>query len=265
MVNPFEIKEPTCISFSGGRTSAYMLWRVLEAHKMNLPLEAKVIFCNTGKEHESTLDFVRDIEKHWDISIVWLEYARNEAKFNVVNYETASRNGEPFSALIESRSFLPNSVMRFCTTELKINPINRYMASIGLPEFQTMAGIRADEPRRVVKLRETLLAPLAIAGVTQLDVQAFWKANSFDLGLEFRDKVTPLGNCDLCFMKGAYQLISIIQQEPKRAIWWADQEKKIGGRFSKDRPDYTQMMNFGINQADMFDPNERTIACFCGD
>jgi len=264
-MNPFEIKEPTCISFSGGRTSAYMLYRVLEAHQMNLPSDAKVIFCNTGKEHESTLDFVRDIEKHWDISIVWLEYAKNEAKFNVVNHTTASRNGEPFSALIESRSFLPNSVMRFCTTELKINPINRYMASIGFPEFQTMAGIRADEPRRVVKLRETLVAPLAIAGVTQSHVQAFWKANSFDLGLEFRDKVTPLGNCDLCFMKGAHQLMSIIQQEPKRAIWWAEQEKKIGGRFSKDRPDYTQMMNFGINQTDMFDPNEETIACFCGD
>ena len=155
--------------------------------------------------------------------------------------------------------------MRFCTTELKIHPITRYMASIGHEEFQTFAGIRADEPRRVVKLRETLHAPLAIAGVRQADVQAFWKANSFDLGIEFRDKVTPLGNCDLCFMKGGNQLMSIIQREPNRAIWWAEQEKKIGGRFSKDRPDYSQMMTFGKNQTDMFDQNEETIACFCGD
>ena len=66
-MNPFIIKEPTCISFSGGRTSAYMLWRVLQAHDMSLPNDVKVIFCNTGKEHEATLDFVRDIEKQFNI------------------------------------------------------------------------------------------------------------------------------------------------------------------------------------------------------
>ena len=264
-MNPFLINEPTVISFSGGRTSAYMLWRVLQAHDMSLPSDAKVIFCNTGKEHEATLDFVRDIEKQWNVPIVWLEFVREQPKFKIVNYDTASRNGEPFAEMIEMKQFLPNSVMRFCTTELKIHPITRYMASVGHEEFQTFAGIRADEPRRVVKLRETLQAPLARAGVRQADVQAFWKANSFDLGIEFRDKVTPLGNCDLCFMKGGNQLMSIIQREPNRAIWWAEQEKKIGGRFSKDRPDYTQMMEFGKNQTDMFDQNEETISCFCGD
>ena len=264
-MNPFLITEPTVISFSGGRTSAYMLWRVLQAHDMSLPSNAKVIFCNTGKEHEATLDFVQDIEKQWNVPIVWLEYLKEQPKFKIVNYDTASRNGEPFAELITNKQFLPNSVMRFCTTELKIHPITRYMASIGHDEFQTFAGIRADEPRRVVKLRETLQAPLATAGVRQADVQAFWKANSFDLGIEFRDKVTPLGNCDLCFMKGGNQLMSIIQREPNRAIWWAEQEKKIGGRFSKDRPDYTQMMEFGKNQTDMFDQNEETISCFCGD
>lgn len=30
-MNPYTILEPTCISFSGGRTSAFMLHKVLQA------------------------------------------------------------------------------------------------------------------------------------------------------------------------------------------------------------------------------------------
>jgi hypothetical protein len=66
-------------------------------------------------------------------------------------------------------------------------------------------------------------------------------------------------------MKGAHQIMSLIQQQPSRAVWWAQQEEKIGGRFSKDRPDYTAMMNFQKAQIDMFDASEESIACFCGD
>jgi 3'-phosphoadenosine 5'-phosphosulfate sulfotransferase (PAPS reductase)/FAD synthetase len=263
-MNPFLISEPTVISFSGGRTSGYMLWRVLDANG-GLPPDATVCFANTGKEEDATLQFVQDCATHWNIPIVWLEYRKVSPKFAVVDFESASRDGLPFAELIEIKNFLPNSVMRFCTTELKINPITKYMKTIGIDEFQTMAGIRSDEPRRLVKLRETLLAPLASAGVNQEDVQSFWAKNPFDLGLEFRDKVTALGNCDLCFMKGAHQIMSLIQQSPSRAVWWAQQEEKIGGRFSKDRPDYTAMMNFQKAQIDMFDASEESIACFCGD
>ena len=31
MSNPYKIDGPTCISFSGGRTSGYMLYKVIEA------------------------------------------------------------------------------------------------------------------------------------------------------------------------------------------------------------------------------------------
>ena len=54
-MNPYKILEPTVISFSGGRTSAYMLWKILEANN-GLPDEAIVCFANTGKEEEATLD-----------------------------------------------------------------------------------------------------------------------------------------------------------------------------------------------------------------
>lgn len=267
MSNPYQILEPTCISFSGGRTSAYMLYKVLEAHQMSLPDDAVVCFANTGKEDEATLKFVHDCEKHWNVPIVWLEYRNAEEtkdRWTQVTYKTASRNGEPFEAMIARKKFLPNSVMRFCTTELKIVPIARYMESIGHKEFDTFAGIRADEPKRIVKLRESLHAPLAKTGVTQIHVQTFWRSNNFDLGLQFKDNVTTLGNCDLCFMKGSNQVMSIIRQQPKRAIWWAKQEEAINGRFSKDRAGYAEMMKFAETQTDFFGHDE-TIPCFCGD
>jgi hypothetical protein len=66
-------------------------------------------------------------------------------------------------------------------------------------------------------------------------------------------------------MKPMHQLMSMIADNPDRAIWWAKQEEMIGGKFSKDRPGYSEMMKFSREQMDMFDKSEEAIACFCGD
>ena len=267
-INPYRINEPTCISFSGGRTSAFMLWNVLQANNGKLPDEAIVCFANTGKEDEATLKFVNDCSVNWNVPIVWLEYtdaSETKDRWRQVTYQTASRNGEPFEALIKKRSFLPNTVMRFCTVELKILTIERYYKSIGITDFETMVGIRSDEPKRIVKMRETKLLPLVDSEVTQTDVQKFWKIQSFDLSLPFHDGVTALGNCDLCFMKPIGQIASMIVDKPIRAVWWAKQEKTINGTFSKDRPSYSAMHKFSKEQINMFDKNEEAISCFCGD
>ena len=73
MSDPFKIIEPTCISFSGGRTSAYMLWRVLQSNG-GLPKDAVACFANTGKEDEATLRFIHDCETNWQVPIKWLEW-----------------------------------------------------------------------------------------------------------------------------------------------------------------------------------------------
>ncbi|MDR1934710.1 MAG: Nin-like protein, partial [Candidatus Accumulibacter sp.] len=73
MRDPFSIDSPSAISFSGGRSSAYLLWRVLRANG-GLPSDAVVCFANTGKEAEATLRFVRDCAEHWRVPIHWLEY-----------------------------------------------------------------------------------------------------------------------------------------------------------------------------------------------
>jgi len=260
--DPFKIDGPTCISFSGGRTSAYMLWRVLQSNG-GLPSDAVACFANTGKEDEATLRFVRDCGLNWNVPIVWVEYRNDEKGFALVDFETASRDGEPFDALTTKKKYLPNPVARFCSEELKGKAITK---ATGLESDETMIGVRSDEPMRISKLRERgLMLPLVDAGVTKPEVRAIWKANSFDLDLEEHGGITYGGNCDLCFLKGPAQLFSLIRDKPSRAVWWSQQEQKIDATFRGDRPSYAAMVDFASKQRDMFDPNEEAIACFCGD
>lgn len=274
MRDPFEVSGPTCISFSGGRTSAYMLWRVLQSNGGALPDDCLVCFANTGKEEEATLRFVRDCSTQWGIQITWVEYRDNEQGYAVVDYETASRNGEPFEAIIRKRNYLPNPVTRFCTVELKIRTMHKFTRANGWSTDETpldmMVGIRADEPSRVSKIRArgtsseskhtTMCMPLADAGITVRDVGAFWAAQPFDLELPTYNGRTLAGNCDLCFLKPAGQVASLIAEKPDRAIWWARMEalasavatKQSGSVFRSDRPSYSQMLAFTKSQQDAF-------------
>ena len=281
MSNPYKIIEPTCISFSGGRTSAYMLYKVLEAHDMSLPDDAIVCFQNTGKEDEATLRFVHECETRWNVKIHWIEYRNNDQGYTVVNYETASREGEPFEELIRKNNYLPSPVKRICTAQLKIRPQAKYMRDLGIfgdtgysvIENMCWVGIRADEQRRAAKIVDKSRITLWADGVTKETVGEFWRNQKFDLELPNNNGVTMHGNCDLCFLKPMAQIASLVAEKPSRAIWWAKMEafamttakKPSDAVFRQERPNYAQIMEFSQNQRDMFDPDEHAIACFCGD
>jgi 3'-phosphoadenosine 5'-phosphosulfate sulfotransferase (PAPS reductase)/FAD synthetase len=262
-----------------------MLWRVLQAHQMSLPDECVVAFANTGLEAEETLQFVRDCGTHWNVPITWVEYRNDEVGYAVVNFEAASRNGEPFKAICDKRQYLPNPVTRFCTVELKIRIIAKLLKSLGMLQdvADMMIGIRADEPRRVAKMRKgtnsesskiSNCVPLADAGVSVGDVGAFWDAHPFSLNLPSRNGRTTAGNCELCFLKPSAQVMSLIREKPSRAIWWVEAEaeaearssKPSGARFRSDRPSYARMLQYAIDQVDAFGHDDsEAIACFCGD
>ena len=241
-------------SFSGGRSSAMMITQ------MDLS-DATVIFCNTGKEMPETLDFVRDCEVRWGVPITWLEY-KSKREYEVVSYESASRNGEPFDSLISDKNYLPNMVARFCTSELKVLTIERYLKDQGISDWETAVGIRADEPRRVAKMRqkEGYLTPLADKGITSNDVIEFWRGQEFNLNLPASGFYS---NCDLCFLKGYGIKQSLVNENPSLANWWADQEKKINARFRSDQPAYKDMIAVSGSQSDLW--GYESIECFCGD
>jgi 3'-phosphoadenosine 5'-phosphosulfate sulfotransferase (PAPS reductase)/FAD synthetase len=254
MIDPFLITGPALISFSGGRTSAYMLWRILQAHGGTLPADVYVAFANTGKEREETLRFVHECATRWNVRVRWLEWRSRlksvpvAERFEEVGFNSASRNGEPFAALIASKKSTPNSVARWCTEELKVKTLKAFLEASGHAEYSNVVGLRADEPRRVAKgrLRGSIM-PLADDGVTNRMVRAFWAKQDFDLGL------LPFeGNCDGCFLKARAKLWEVERTKPGTLEWWAQMEEGPGkGRFVTEYS-YRTLIRDVQRQPDMF-------------
>jgi 3'-phosphoadenosine 5'-phosphosulfate sulfotransferase (PAPS reductase)/FAD synthetase len=273
-VDPFRISGPAIISVSGGRTSGYMLWRILHAHGGTLPPDVHAVFANTGREMPATLDFVQRMQSEWGAPITWLEFTGRRADgFEVVSHNSASRDGAPFQAFLLASSALPNPVQRSCTTELKIRTIKRWaLADRGWKRWKNVVGLRADEPWRVYdamvadgqiqpppteprpslwgfvppapkparrRERWSMVMPLNDAGVQKPDVMAFWGAQPFDLRLRPWE-----GNCDGCFMKSRAAIQRMQADYPERMAWWPAMEATprgkdgINRRFRSDREPY---------------------------
>lgn len=241
------------ISFSGGRSSAYMLYQILNANS-GLPDNAIVTFANTGREMPETLDFVQECSHKWGVKIHWLEYSRDTKDlYRLVDYETGSRDGRPFEVLINHKKYLPNIAARFCTTELKILPMKRFLTKkMGWENWVCAVGLRADESHRAKKGskdRWSYLYPMINDGVTKQHIKDFWQKQSFDLSLSNASGSTPKGNCDFCFLKSEAILASMAKQHPDRVKWWVEMEKSSGSTFRKGR-DLAEFVDFVSRQQD---------------
>jgi 3'-phosphoadenosine 5'-phosphosulfate sulfotransferase (PAPS reductase)/FAD synthetase len=231
------------ISFSGGRTSAYMLHQILEANG-GLPDRAKVVFSNTGREMPETLDFIQEVSARFSVPIVWVEDAKRlggQPIFNVVSHNSAARKGEPFAELIHRKNFLPNQNARFCTEHLKILPARRYLISLGWTNWTNTLGIRADEAQRVKPSPDKRVKrwfPLHDAGTGKADVLDWWTKQPFDLQVD-----AGYGNCDGCFLKSEAQLAALCRDHPEKHEWWEAQEKWMADRtlgHGQFRRDYSR-------------------------
>ena len=241
-MNPlaYEIPEgPTQISFSGGRTSAFMLHNILEANN-GLPEDCVVTFANTGREMPETLDFVQECSDKWSVPIAWLEYDRTpKVTYKITDRQNAAENGEPFVKLLKAKKFMPSPMSRFCTTELKMFTIKRYVVNhLKWKNWNQAVGIRFDEGHRMKassKDRWQYWYPLFVDQVTKEIVGNFWKAQEFDLQLPNHNGKTPSGNCDFCFLKSEDSIAYMLRHHPDRAKWWNDIEKEMGFPFRLDR------------------------------
>lgn len=283
--NSYYLKEPTIISFSGGRTSAYLLYQIIQAHGGELPDYVYPVFANTGKEMPQTLDFIKDCEEHWGCKVYWMELShiiedgkgptekdrKWMFKYKETDYKNCSRNGEPFEIVINHYNKLPNATNRFCTYLLKQRAITWFERINGLKHPDQVLGLRYDEPRRVHNIinkdnkYQDKLCPLYTEKVTQETIKKFWDSSNFDLKLVARNGHTILGNCDMCFLKGKKQTMDIMRSRPELSDWWIEQETRTGKTFRFDIPvvDLLKKSKQNIN-LDLFESDE-SLDCFCTD
>lgn len=226
------IKENIMISFSGGRTSAYMCWwlKTYMSHLYNLHF----VYANTGLEHEKTLEFVDKVDKYLELNLTWIEAVISKdvgvgTSYTIVDYKTACRDNRLFKDLCSTYGLM-NKSFPHCTRELKIVPIKKFAEDyFGKNNFRQALGIRADEPKRYTSKFNEFLQPLAqFTKTTKKDVLDFWKKQPFDLEIE-----EHYGNCVGCYKKSDNKLKMIADENPHYFDAFIELEKKYSHIKSK--------------------------------
>ncbi len=225
--------ETVVLSFSGGRTSAYMTKYMLDNYKDKYNFI--VLFANTGQEHPKTLDFVHNCDKYFNFNTVWIEAVvhHGQRKGNtakVVTYDTADREGTPFEEVIKKHG-VPNKSFPMCTRELKQRPIMSYMRSLGYKprKYKIALGIRADETRRVSTSarQKNVIYPLVDAGVDKDMILDWWKEQEFDLEI-----LEHQGNCTWCWKKSDRKHFLNIEENPS----WYEFPKRMERLYNRVGP-----------------------------
>lgn len=221
------------ISFSGGRTSAVMTKLLWDKHAATH--EIAITFANTGCEHDATLDFVHACEQHFGWPVVWLEADVDPrpgkgVSHKVVDYATASRNGEPFEAAVAKYGIF-NPTSKSCTTKLKQLVMESYLRTQGFLRgrslnYKTAIGIRADEMDRMSSQadKQGLIYPLVEWGYTKRDVALEIKTWPFDLGIPG----DHYGNCVWCWKKSFRKLLTLAKEDPSAFDFPRRMEAKYG-------------------------------------
>lgn len=195
------------ISFSGGRTSAYLV-----ALMRNDP-DARFVFMDTGAEHPATYDFVRNVAINFGIDLVCLRVDVNPELgkgngYKIVKIDGIGPDLAPWKAMIEKYG-VPYVGGAFCTDRMKLVPFTKYCNdTFGKGNFETWLGIRADEPNRLSP-KQGIRYLAEISDFEKIDVLQWWKSQEFDLGIDEWN-----GNCVFCMKKSDLKLAAAQRDNP---------------------------------------------------
>lgn len=238
----------TVNSISGGKTSAYIAanypadynqFALVRTNDKNcLFPDAKlrqIVSDKIGCEFIGTLEedaiiyTILDLEQFIGKEIKWL-------------------TGQPFEDIITKRKSLPNVTQRFCTTEMKLVPMQKYWYNEIKEPIETRIGFRANEMRRAKNMIEKTneegfltdkfivgkhkngnnkwqsfewqkpVFPLIEDGIFKDEIEEYWK----DKPVRF----AYMNNCVGCFHRSPMLLKHMSIKHPNKFDWFAEMEEK---------------------------------------
>ena len=227
-------------SVSSGYSSVMMAIKIKEWYP-----DHNIIFAmaNTSKESIESLAFMNECDKLYNLNLKWIEAEFHEKGIGVtakvVNYKNLKTKGEIFEDGIKKLG-IPSNVNKWCNRDMKLIPLKKYADSVfGLNNYSIAVGLRIDEMDRVRKdyKDNNVFYPLMDYKISKKDRNKFWDNEPIKITIP-----AYKGNCDLCFEKSNRKLMTIIKEEPDKAIWWDSMIKKYSHIEKENSPSYNDLL-----------------------
>ena len=202
-----------------------------------------------------------------------------------INWVTA----EPFeNIIIPKGGYLPNVMVRYCTTELKMKPIFKWWQDNINEVCDMRIGFRSGEEKRqkrvidklnengneeikvvidssgqrnkwgVVEWRKPSF-PLIDNNITQNAIQNYWVKNK---SIQFNEGY--YNNCVGCFHRAPMFLNKMAQEHPNKMEWFAKIEQKYKPNTFIKGLTYKQIINFSPQTEISFNDFNDCDSGFCG-
>ena len=205
------------VSFSGGRTSAYMVHLIERMRREGTIDNVHYVFMDTGAEHPKTYEFVKKCAEHFKIKLTCLRAVMTPAfegtgiRYKEIDIDDCKFDMEPWVDLLTCYH-APKITMPNCTTSMKTNPYDAWVKdNFGHPSNTvTWLGIRIDEPRRL-REKKNIRYLAEISQMDKQDIIGWWGDMPFDLEMD----TNHLGNCVFCVKKATNKLALAARDEPE--------------------------------------------------
>ena len=196
---------------SGGKDST-----ALALHMRDRIPEMEYIFTDTGKELKETYEYLQRVEAFLGKSIKRLN---------------SDRTFDHWMKIFGN--YLPSTRMRWCTKELKIRPLEKY---IGNTPTYMYVGIRADEDREgYISSKENIIPifPFKEEGITKEDVMRILEESG--IGLPDYYSWRTRSGCYFCFFQRKREWVGLMDEHPdlfEKAKEYEKIDPKTGKKFT---------------------------------